>query len=52
MLPGSGVIITRKKNFKLPALSIEKSDFFAIYLAEELLLQHEGTPSFDSLTWL
>jgi proteasome accessory factor B len=39
-----------EENFKLPALSIKESDLFAIYLAEELLLQHEGTPYFHSLT--
>jgi len=38
-----------EENFKLPAISIKESDLFAIYLAEELLLQYEGTPYFDSL---
>jgi len=38
-----------EENFKLPAISIKESDLFAIYLAEELLVQYEGTPYFDSL---
>lgn len=38
-----------EENFKLPAISIKESDLFAIYLAEELLLQYEGTPFYDSL---
>ena len=38
-----------EENFKLPAISIKESDLFAIYLAEELLQQYEGTPYFDSL---
>lgn len=36
-------------NFKLPAISIKESDLFAIYLAEKLLLQYEGTAVYDSL---
>ncbi len=36
-------------NFKLPAISIKESDLFAIYLAEKLLVQYEGTPLYGSL---
>lgn len=36
-------------NFKLPAISIKESDLFAIYLAEKLLAQYEGTPLYASL---
>jgi predicted DNA-binding transcriptional regulator YafY len=38
-----------EKNFKLPALSIKESDLFAIYLAEKVLAQYEGTPIYDNL---
>ena len=38
-----------EENFSLPALSIKESDLFAIYLAEELLLQYQGTPLHDRL---
>jgi proteasome accessory factor B len=36
-------------NFNLPAFSIKESDLFAIYLAENLLVQYEGTPLHDNL---
>jgi predicted DNA-binding transcriptional regulator YafY len=36
-------------NYKLPAISVKESDLFAIYLAEKLLAQYEGTPLYDSL---
>lgn len=36
-------------NYKLPAISIKESDLFAIYLAEKLLGQYEGTPIYQSL---
>ena len=36
-------------NYKLPAISVRESDLFAIYLAEKLLAQYEGTPLYDSL---
>jgi len=36
-------------NFNLPAFSIKESDLFAIYLAENLLVQYEGTPLYDNL---
>ncbi len=36
-------------NYKLPAISIKESDLFAIYLAEKLLGQYEGTPIYSSL---
>jgi len=36
-------------NFHLPAFSIKESDLFAIYLAENLLVQYEGTPLHDNL---
>lgn len=38
-----------EKNFKLPAISIKESDLFAIYLAEKVLVQYEGTPVYDNL---
>ncbi len=38
-----------EENFKLPAISIKESDLFAIYLAEELLVQYEGTPLYNNL---
>ena len=37
-------------NYKLPAISIKESDLFAIYLAEKLLAQYEGTPIHSSLS--
>jgi predicted DNA-binding transcriptional regulator YafY len=36
-------------NYQLPAISVKESDLFAIYLAEKLLTQYEGTPLYDSL---
>ena len=36
-------------NFQLPAFSIKESDLFALYLAESLLVQYEGTPLYDNL---
>jgi predicted DNA-binding transcriptional regulator YafY len=36
-------------NYKLPAISIKESDLFAIYLAEKLLGQYEGTPLYSNL---
>jgi predicted DNA-binding transcriptional regulator YafY len=36
-------------NFHLPAFSIKESDLFALYLAESLLVQYEGTPLYDNL---
>ncbi|MDW7773733.1 MAG: WYL domain-containing transcriptional regulator [Desulfobulbaceae bacterium] len=38
-----------EQNFKLPAISIRESDLFAIYLAEKVLEQYEGTPVYDNL---
>jgi predicted DNA-binding transcriptional regulator YafY len=38
-----------EKNFQLPAMDIKESDLFAIYLADKLLIQYEGTPIYDSL---
>lgn len=35
--------------FQLPAINIKESDLFAIYLADKLLGQYEGTPIHDSL---
>jgi len=37
-------------NFCLPAFSIKESDMFAIYLAQQLLVQYEGTPLYDHLS--
>jgi predicted DNA-binding transcriptional regulator YafY len=36
-------------SYKLPAISIKESDLFAIYLAEKLLEQYQGTPIYYSL---
>ncbi len=36
-------------NFNLPAFSIKESDLFAVYLAQQLLVQYEGTPLYDNL---
>ena len=36
-------------NYKLPAISVKESDLFAIYIAEKILTQYEGTPIYDSL---
>ena len=36
-------------NYKLPAISIKESDLFAIYLAEKLMAQYEGTPIYNNL---
>lgn len=36
-------------NYKLPAISVKESDLFAIYLAEKLLAQYEGTPLYQNL---
>ncbi|MEN8141367.1 MAG: WYL domain-containing transcriptional regulator [Thermodesulfobacteriota bacterium] len=36
-------------NFQLPALALKESDLFAIYLAEEILSQYQGTPVYDTL---
>lgn len=38
-----------EQNFSLPAISIKESDLFAIYLAEKVLAQYEGTPLYDNL---
>ena len=35
--------------YQLPAIHIRESDLFAIYLADKLLAQYEGTPIYDSL---
>jgi predicted DNA-binding transcriptional regulator YafY len=36
-------------SYKLPAISIKESDLFAIYLAEKLLDQYQGTPIYHNL---
>ena len=38
-----------EKNYKLPAMDIKESDLFAIYLADKLLIQYEGTAIYNSL---
>ena len=38
-----------EEQFQLPAMDIRESDLFAIYLADKLLAQYEGTPIHDSL---
>ena len=35
--------------FQLPAMDVKESDLFAIYLAEKLLSQYEGTPIYHNL---
>jgi len=35
--------------YQLPAINIRERDLFAIYLADKLLAQYEGTPIFESL---
>ncbi|MEN8258489.1 MAG: WYL domain-containing protein [Thermodesulfobacteriota bacterium] len=35
--------------FQLPAMDVKESDLFAIYLAEKLLSQYEGTPVYHNL---
>lgn len=36
-------------SFNLPAFSVKESDLFAVYLAQQLLVQYEGTPLYDNL---
>jgi predicted DNA-binding transcriptional regulator YafY len=38
-----------EKHYKLPAIDINESDLFAVYLADKLLIQYEGTAIYDSL---
>lgn len=38
-----------EEEYRLPAMNIRESDLFAIYLADKLLGQYEGTPIYDSL---
>lgn len=38
-----------EEQYQLPAMNIRESDLFAIYLADKLLGQYEGTPVYDSL---
>ena len=38
-----------EEQYQLPAINIKESDLFAIYLADKLLGQYEGTPIYDSL---
>jgi len=38
-----------EEQYQLPAINIRESDLFAIYLADKLLVQYEGTPVFESL---
>lgn len=38
-----------EEQYQLPAMRIRESDLFAIYLADKLLVQYEGTPVYDSL---
>ncbi len=38
-----------EKNYKLPAIDIKESDLFAVYLADKLLIQYEGTAIYNSL---
>ncbi len=36
--------------YQLPAMDVKESDLFAIYLAEKLLRQYEGTPVYHNLS--
>ncbi|MGE4559828.1 MAG: helix-turn-helix transcriptional regulator, partial [Desulfobulbus sp.] len=38
-----------EEQFQLPAIQIRERDLFALYLADKLLAQYEGTPIYDSL---
>ncbi len=38
-----------EEQYQLPAINIRESDLFAIYLADKLLVQYQGTPIYDSL---
>ena len=38
-----------EEQYRLPAIDVRESDLFAIYLADKLLGQYEGTPIYDSL---
>ncbi len=38
-----------EERFQLPAMDVKESDLFAIYLAEKLLSQYEGTPVYHNL---
>lgn len=38
-----------EEEYQLPAMNLRESDLFAIYLADKLLGQYEGTPVYDSL---
>jgi proteasome accessory factor B len=38
-----------EEQYQLPAINIRESDLFAIYLADKLLCQYEGTPIYDNL---
>lgn len=38
-----------EEQYRLPAMDIRESDLFAIYLADKLLGQYEGTPIYESL---
>ena len=38
-----------EEQYQLPAIQIRERDLFALYLAEKLLAQYQGTPIFDSL---
>ena len=38
-----------ENNYQLPAIDIKESDLFAVYLADKLLIQYEGTAIYASL---
>ena len=38
-----------EEQYQLPAIQIRERDLFALYLADKLLAQYEGTPIYDSL---
>ncbi|RUM90816.1 MAG: hypothetical protein DSZ23_01880 [Thermodesulfatator sp.] len=47
--PGERGYFYTEDQYKLPAINIRESDLFAVYLAEKLLVQYEGTPVYESL---
>ncbi len=38
-----------EEQYQLPAMDIKDSDLLAVYMAEKLLVQYEGTPIYESL---
>ncbi len=38
-----------EEQYRLPAMQLKESDLFAVFLADKLLVQYQGTPVYDSL---